>query len=75
MKTSRREFLEAAAAAGTLAVVPAVRAAEDKRILRVGVIGVGCQVSPTTMPHFALNGLSGMFEYHSLHVVIISISR
>ena len=41
MQTNRRGFLGAAAAAGTLAVAGTARAAEDKRVLRMGVIGVG----------------------------------
>ncbi len=41
MQTNRRGFLGAAAAAGTLAVTGTAGTAEDKRVLKMGVIGVG----------------------------------
>ena len=41
MKTNRRDFLASAAAAGSLAMVGATHAADDNRVLRMGVIGVG----------------------------------
>ena len=41
MPTNRREFLGAAAAAGSLAVARSLRAEDAAKTLRLGVIGTG----------------------------------